>query len=85
MAKVEVACLVTIFRLAECSLMGELAAVEPTVLSVPTEGSQTWQEMESVDLPQWKTRLAGLKGHTYAYTHIYMCTRLQSEAFGDFH
>lgn len=56
--------------------MGELAATEPAVLSVPTEGSQTWQEMESVDLSQWKTTLAGLKGHTH--THIHMCTRLQS-------
>lgn len=60
--------------------MGQLAAAEPAVLSVPTEGSQTWHEMLSEDLPQWKTTLAGLKEHT----HIYVCTRLQSKAFGDF-
>lgn len=77
----EVACLVAVFQLAKCLLMGQLAAAEPAALSVPTEGSQTWNEMESVDLPQWKTTLAGLKEHT----HIHMCTRLQSKAFGDFH
>lgn len=84
LVKAKVACLATIIPLAKSPLMGQLAVVEPTVLSVTTEGSQTWQEMECRFTPVENYTSAGLKGLTKKHSctihrpHRSTCTHASS-------